>query len=513
MLALVILRGGYGDPPRKTLKAALSYQAVYGEPTMSQESSAYERFESPLVSRYAGEEMSGTFSPAARFRTWRRLWIALAEAQRELGLRISARQIAEMRRAADAINFRRAEALEKELRHDVMAHVHAFGEQCPSARAIIHLGATSCDITDNADLVAMRSACDILLGRLVTVIARLAAFAKQHRKQPTLGFTHYQPAQLTTVGKRACLWLWDLVCDYHAVEAVRANLRFRGIKGTTGTQASFLRLFDGDHKKVKRLDRLVAKKMGFELIQPVTGQTYSRKVDAEVLGVLSGIAQSAHKFANDLRLLANLKEMEEPFEKSQIGSSAMAYKRNPMRSERMTGLAWYVIGLAPVAAATAAEQWLERTLDDSAARRIVLGEGFLGADAILRLYQNIVEGLVVYPKMIARHINEELPFMATENILMAGVHAGGDRQDLHERIRHHSHDAARRVKREGGTNDLLDLLEADPAFAKVNIAAELAPARFIGRAPEQVDEFLAEHVRPILRAHRGRIAAEAKINV
>jgi adenylosuccinate lyase len=480
---------------------------------MNPDTSPYERFESPLVSRYAGEAMSRVFSPAARFRTWRRLWLALAEAEKELGLPITDEQIREMQRHVDDVNFERAEALERKGRHDLMAHVHAFGEQCPKARPIIHLGATSCDITDNADLVAMREGLKILEGRLLTIVDRLARFAAEHRATATLGFTHFQPAQPTTVGKRACLWLWDLLVDRQAVSSARSGLRFRGIKGTTGTQASFLRLFDGDHDKVKRLERRVAEKLGFAEVQPVTGQTYTRKVDSQVLAVLSGIAQSAHKFANDLRLLANLKELEEPFEKSQVGSSAMAYKRNPMRSERMTGLARIVMGLEPAAAATAAEQWLERTLDDSAARRIVLGEGFLGADAILRLYQNIVEGLVVYPAMIARHVAEELPFMATENILMAAVKAGGDRQTLHEAIRRHSQEAARRIKMEGKANDLLARLKADPAFAKVDIEAELDPKRFIGRAPEQVDEFLADHVRPVLEANKDLLGAEADIDI
>jgi len=473
----------------------------------------YERFDSPLAQRYASGQMCRLFSPAEKFRTWRRLWIALAEAQQELGLPITDEQVAQMRARRDDINFERAEALERQLRHDVMAHVHAFGEQCPAARPIIHLGATSCDVTDNADLVGLRDALDLLKGRLATVIERLARFAREHRALATLGFTHFQPAQLTTVGKRACLWLWDLVLDFEAVAGLRAGLRMRGIKGTTGTQASFLRLFEGDHAKVRRLEQRVAEKMGFAAVQPVTGQTYTRKVDSQILFALSGIAQSAHKFANDLRLLANLKEMEEPFEKSQVGSSAMAYKRNPMRSERMTGLARVLMALEPAAAATAAEQWLERTLDDSAARRIVLGEGFLAADAVLILYQNIAEGLVVYPRMIARRIAEELPFMATENILMAGVQTGGDRQTLHEAIRRHSHDAARRVRMEGGTNDLLSRLRADPAFAKVDIDAELDPARFIGRAPEQVDEFLAAHVRPLLDAHRDLLGARAEVNV
>jgi adenylosuccinate lyase len=480
---------------------------------MSKDLSAYERFESPLVSRYAGAEMSRVFSPAARFRTWRRLWIALAESEQALGLPITDEQIAELKAHQDDINFDRAEALERDLRHDVMAHVHAYGEQCPKAKAIIHLGATSCEISDNADLVAMRDGLVILERRLATILSRLSRFAAEHRALPALGFTHYQAAMLTTVGKRACLWLWDLVMDLEAVDFARLNLWFRGVKGTTGTQSSFLRLFDGDHAKVRALDQLVAEKMGFENVYPVTGQTYSRKVDAQVLAVLSGIAQSAHKFANDLRLLANLKEMEEPFEKSQIGSSAMAWKRNPMRAERMTGLARVLMNLAPAAAATAAEQWLERTLDDSAARRISLGEGFLAADAILRLYQNIVEGLVIYPKIIARHIADELPMMATENILMAAVKAGGDRQALHEKIRQHSHEAARQVKVEGGTNDLLVRLKADPAFSKVDIDAELEPSRFIGRAPEQVDEFLLQYVRPILEANADLLGTEAEIEL
>jgi len=480
---------------------------------MSPDPSAYERFESPLVSRYASREMLRLFSPAEKFRTWRRLWIALAEAQRELGLPIAASQLDEMRAAAADVNFERAEHLERDLRHDVMAHVHAFAEQCPAARPIIHLGATSCDIGDNADLVAIREGLGLLKRRILATIERLGRFAAEHRAQATLGFTHYQPAQLTTVGKRTCLWLWDLVMDCEAVDAARDDLRFRGIKGTTGTQASFLRLFDGDHAKVKRLEEIVAAKMGFTQVQPVTGQTYTRKVDSQVLGVLSGVAQSAHKFANDLRLLANRKEMEEPFEKSQVGSSAMAYKRNPMRSERMTGLARVLMSLEPAAAATAAEQWLERTLDDSAARRITLGEGFLLADAILILYQNIAAGLVVYPQMIARHIAEELPFMATENVLMAAVAAGGDRQTLHEAIRRHSHEAARQVKMEGAANDLLDRLRADEAFAAVDIDAELDPARFVGRAPEQVDEFLAGFIAPLLEANADLLGVHADVNI
>jgi len=480
---------------------------------MADQAGPYERFTSPLVDRYAGEAMLRIFSPAEKVRTWRRIWIALAEAQQELGLDITDEQLDQMRAAAEAIDFDRAAELERDLRHDVMAHVHAFGEQAPAARPIIHLGATSCDVGDNADLVAMRRGLDVLARRLAATIRALAGFARTHRNLPVLGFTHYQPAQLTTLGKRACLWLWDLVLDYRAVTETRDGLRFRGIKGTTGTQASFLRLFDGDHEKVRRLERMVAGKLGFAEVEPVTGQTYTRKVDAGVTSVLAGIAQSAHKFANDLRLSANRKELEEPFETTQVGSSAMAYKRNPMRSERMTGLARVLLHLAPAAGATAAEQWLERTLDDSAARRIVLGEGFLLADAILRLYQNIAEGIVVYPKMIARHIEAELPFMATENVLMAAVRAGGDRQTLHEAIRRHSQAAAREVKAEGRENDLLARLKADPLFAKVDIDAEMEPSRFIGRAPEQVDALLSDHVAPILAAHPAEEELEADINL
>jgi len=470
-------------------------------------------YDSPLVTRYAGPEMAALWSPARKIRTWRRLWIALAEAEKELGLGITDQQIAEMCRHADDVDFERAEELERELRHDVMAHVRAFAEQCPKAGPIIHLGATSCFVGDNADLVILREGLGLLRGRLLAVMDRLAGFAAEHARLATLGFTHYQPAQLTTVGKRACLWLYDLLLDYRALAHALGELRFRGVKGTTGTQASFLRLFDGDHEKVRRLDRLVAEKMGFADVYSVTGQTYSRKVDYQVLTVLSGLAQSAHKFANDLRLLANRKELEEPFEEKQVGSSAMAYKRNPMRAERMTGLARVVMALVPAAAATAAEQWLERTLDDSATRRIVLAEAFLGADAVLRLYQNIAAGLVVYPKMCAKHVAEELPFMATENILMAAVKAGGDRQALHEKIRQHSQAAARQVKLEGGENDLLARLKADKAFAKVDIDAELDPARFVGRAPEQVEEFLAAEIRPLLAAHKADLSREADIRV
>jgi adenylosuccinate lyase len=465
--------------------------------------------DNPLVSRYASAEMSHLFSPRFKHGTWRRIWIALAEAEKELGLPISDEQIAEMKHQAPTIDFDLAARLEKELRHDVMAHVHAFGEAAPKARAIIHLGATSCEVTDNTELIQMREGLRLLCRRLLATIVPLAEFARRQRSRPILARTHFQSAQLTTVGKRACLWLYDLVSDLEEVNDLAARLPLRSIKGTTGTQGSFLALFDGDHEKVRELDALFARKMGFERIFPVTGQTYSRKLDARVMSALGQIGQSAHKFANDLRLLAGLKEMEEPFEKSQIGSSAMAYKRNPMRSERMTALARYLMALEPAAAQTAAEQWLERSLDDSAARRLVLSQGFLAADAILLIFANVAAGLVVYPKIIERHIAEELPFMATEHILMAAVRAGGDRQDLHERIRQHSQEAARIVKIEGGANDLIARLRGDPAFVKVDLEAELAPEKFVGRSAEQVEEFLAAHIDPLLKRHAADLNAES----
>jgi len=398
----------------------------------------------------------------------------------------------------DEIDFAAAERYEQRLRHDVMAHVHAYGDVCPKARAIIHLGATSCYVTDNTDLILLREGLLLLRARLVAVLGRLAAFARQHRDLACLAFTHMQPAQPTTLGKRACLWAYDLVLDLAEIEHRLETLRALGSKGTTGTQASFLELFGGDHDKVRRLDKLICEKIGFPEAFPVTGQTYPRKIDSQVLAVLSGIAQSAHKMATDLRLLQHRKEVEEPFEKEQVGSSAMAYKRNPMRSERLCSLARFVISLESSPAMTAATQWLERTLDDSANRRLVLPQAFLAADAVLILYANIADGLVVYPKVLARNLQAELPFMATENILMAAVAAGGDRQELHERIRRHSQAAATMVKQEGVANDLLDRLAADPAFAKVDLDAALDPQQFVGRAPEQVDEFLAEVIEPIL---------------
>ena len=472
-----------------------------------------EFYENPLTNRYASPEMSALWGAQTKFSTWRRLWVMLAEAEAELGLSITPEQIEELRANVDNIDFEAAGRYEQKLRHDVMAHVHAYGDVCPQARGIIHLGATSCYVTDNTDLILMREALTMLGGRLARVIDRLATFAERHRALPCLAFTHLQPAQPTTVGKRACLWMYDLVLDLAEVEHRLATLRARGAKGTTGTQASFLALFGGDHAKVRRLDELVTRKMGFESTYPVTGQTYSRKVDAQMLAALSGIAQSAHKAATDLRLLASRKEIEEPFEADQIGSSAMAYKRNPMRAERICGLARYVISLASSADNTAATQWMERTLDDSANRRLVIPQAFLAIDAILILYLNIADGLVVYPNVIAQHLQEELPFMATENILMAAVEAGGDRQDLHERIRRHSQAAAAVVKEEGGRNDLLERLSSDPAFAAVDLQAALEARQFVGRAPEQVDGYLEEVVRPIRVRYAGSLERSAEVKI
>lgn len=454
-------------------------------------------YQNPLINRYASREMSLLWGNERRFQTWRRLWVALAEAEHELGLPVSAAQIAQIREYQNRLNLDVAEAYERRLRHDVMAHVHALGDQCPEARGIIHLGATSCFVTDNADLLLIREGMQMVASRLASVIDRLAEFAAQYRDLPCLAYTHLQPAQPTTVGKRACLWAYDLVLDLQEIEHRLASLRARSTKGTTGTQASFLELFQGDHEKVKQLEMLVAAKLGFDASYVVSGQTYSRKVDSQILDSLSGIAQSLHKATTDLRLLASNKEMEEPFEKDQIGSSAMAYKRNPMRSERVCSLARFVMSLQSSTAATAATQWMERTLDDSANRRLVIPQAFLAIDACLVLMQNITEGLVVYPKTIARRLAEELPFMATENILMRAVAAGGDRQDLHERIRQHSVAAAFQVKSAGATNDLIDRLRSDAAFAAVDLDAALDPHTFVGRAPQQVDDFIAHCVEPI----------------
>lgn len=454
-------------------------------------------YDNPLIGRYSSDEMSRLWGPQRKFTTWRRLWVALAEAEAELGLSVTAEQIAELKAHVDDVDFLAAHRYERKLRHDVMAHVHAYGDQCPTAKGIIHLGATSCYVTDNTDLLLIRDGLTYVRNRLVTVIDRLARFAAETKDLACLGFTHFQPAQPTTVGKRTCLWIYDLVQDLEEVEFRLAHLKARGVKGTTGTQASFLELFHGDHAKVRQLDELVSRKMGFDSAYAVTGQTYTRKVDAAVLATLSGIAQSAAKAATDLRLLQHLKEVEEPFEKEQIGSSAMAYKRNPMRAERICGLARFVISLEQCGASTVATQWLERTLDDSANRRLTLPQGFLAVDAILILYQNIASGLVVYPQVIARHLRDELPFMATENILMAAVEKGGDRQSLHEKIRQHSQAAALVVKQRGGENDLLERLKHDSAFAAIDFNEAMKPEKFVGRAPRQVEEFLDDVVAPI----------------
>jgi adenylosuccinate lyase len=475
--------------------------------------SDYSVYANPLISRYASREMATLWGAQRKFSTWRRLWVALAEAEAELGLAISKQQIAELAAHVDDIDFAKAADYERKLRHDVMAHVHTYGDAAPGARAIIHLGATSCYVTDNTDLILMREALELVRNRLVAVIGRLSEFARQYRDLACLGFTHLQPAQPTTVGKRTTLWIYDLVQDLEEIEHRIGTLKARGVKGTTGTQASFLELFHGDHAKVRQLDTLVSKKLGFDTSYAVTGQTYSRKVDVQVVDVLGGIAGSAHKAATDLRILQSRKEIEEPFEKHQIGSSAMAYKRNPMRSERICGLARFVISLQSSAAGTLATQWLERTLDDSANRRLVLPQAFLAIDALLILYENVANGLVVYPQVIGRHLAEELPFMATEAILMAAVAAGGDRQDLHERIRQHSQDAAAEVKQRGLANDLMDRLAGDDAFNSVELGEMVDSARFVGRAPQQVDEFLAEVVAPILQRYPDRVTGEAEITV
>ncbi|WP_339731385.1 adenylosuccinate lyase [uncultured Gimesia sp.] len=467
-------------------------------------------YENPLISRYASQEMSQIWSAQKKHSTWRRLWVALAESQHEMGLPVTAAQVESLRAAVDDIDFDLAAKAEKDLRHDVMAHVHTYGERCPDAKAIIHLGATSCFVTDNSELVMIRESLERVRTRLVSVIDHLAKFANEYRDLPCLGFTHLQPAQPTTVGKRATLWCYDLILDLEEIEYRLEKLRFRGVKGTTGTQATFLQLFQGDHAKVDELDRRVTEKMGFTDRYAVTGQTYSRKVDAQVLSALSGIGQSAHKAGNDIRILQSRKELEEPFEKNQIGSSAMAYKRNPMRSERMCSLARFAISLTANAEDTAATQWMERTLDDSANRRLSLPQSFLAIDAVLILYRNIVDGMVVYPKVIEKHLNEELPFMATEEFLMAGVEAGGDRQDLHEQIRVHSQAAGAEVKVRGGKNDLIERLQKDPAFAGCDLTSALDARKYIGRAPEQVDAFIAEIIDPVRQRYQSDLAQGAE---
>jgi adenylosuccinate lyase len=474
---------------------------------------SHEIYDNPLIGRYASSEMSRLFSPQHKHSTWRRLWVILAEAEAELGLPISQAQIAELKKSVDSIDFDAAAKYERQLRHDVMAHVHAYGDQCPTARPIIHWGATSCYVTDNADLMIFREALNMVGARLASVIDVLAKFAEQYRDLPTLGFTHLQPAQPTTVGRRACLWAYDLALDLAELEHRIFALAARSTKGTTGTQASFLEIFGGDSNKVRQLEQLVAQKMGFTQTYAVTGQTYPRKIDAQIVDVLSGIAGSAHKAATDIRILAHRKEIEEPFEKDQIGSSAMAYKRNPMRCERICGLSRFVMSLQSSPGATLATQWMERTLDDSANRRLVIPQAFLAIDAVLILYENIANGLVVYPEVIARNLREELPFMATENILMAAVAAGGDRQDLHERIRQHSQAAAAEVKQRGKSNDLLERLKTDSAFAGVDLTAAVDPVKLTGRSSEQVDEFLAEIVEPIRERYAGKKATAGELRV
>ena len=467
-------------------------------------------YESPLSSRYASREMLYLFSPDKKFTTWRRLWIALARAEMKLGLPITQAQIDEMEQHKDDIDYEAAARYERQLRHDVMAHIHAFGDLCPTAMPIIHLGATSCFVGDNTDVILMREGLELLRGKLVNLIDRLTKFAMEYRAMPTLGFTHFQPAQLTTVGKRATLWGNELVMDLEELEHRIDSLQFRGVKGTTGTQASFLELFGGDQEKVRQLEKLVSQEMGFEKVVPVCGQTYSRKMDANVLGTLSGIAQSAGKFATDLRLLSHLKEMEEPFQEKQIGSSAMPYKRNRMRCERICSLARYVIVDALNPAFTSYNQWFERTLDDSANMRISIPEAFLAVDAILQIYLNVTDGLKVYPKVIERRLREELPFMATENIMMDAVKRGGDRQALHERIRIHSVAAGKVVKEEGGQNDLVDRIAGDPMFGltKEEILAHMDPAAYIGRCPAQVEEFDRDVVEPIRRRYQAVLSDE-----
>lgn len=457
-------------------------------------------YENPLSHRYASREMNENWSPRKKFTTWRRLWVALAEAERELGLPVTAEQVAELRAHVEDVDIAAAEARERELRHDVMSHVHTFADQCPAAGPIIHLGATSCFVGDNTDLIQIRDGLAIVQRKLLAVLRALREEAARYRDLPTLGFTHFQPAQLTTVGKRICLWLHDFLMDTQEVEALIEWLPFRGVAGTTGTQASFLALFDGDHAKVTELNRRVTAAMGFDRSVPICGQTYSRKIDYRVLAVLSGIAQSAAKMACDIRLLAGLKEVEEPFGRRQIGSSAMAYKRNPMRSERIGSLARYVISLADNAAQTHATQWFERTLDDSANRRLSLPQAFLGVDVILSTAENVGSGLQVWPNVIRRRVEAELPFMATENILMAAVKKGGDRQELHEAIRQHAMDAAKRVKQDGAANDLLERVAQDARFAVIHdsLSDLVDPNTFVGRAPRQVDEFLADHIDPLL---------------
>ena len=474
-----------------------------------------DRYVSPLSERYASKEMQYIFSPDMKFRTWRKLWIALAETEKELGLNITQEQINELKEHAEDINYDVAKERERQVRHDVMSHVYAYGVQCPKAKGIIHLGATSCYVGDNTDIIVMTEALKLVRKKLVNVIAELSAFADKYKEQPTLAFTHFQPAQPTTVGKRATLWTQEFLLDLEDLEYVLSTMKLLGSKGTTGTQASFLELFDGDQETIDKIDPMIAEKMGFKECYPVSGQTYSRKVDTRVLNVLAGIAASAHKMSNDIRLLQHLKEVEEPFEKSQIGSSAMAYKRNPMRSERIASLSRYVMVDALNPAITSATQWFERTLDDSANKRLSIPEGFLAIDGILDLCLNVVDGLVVYPKVIEKHMMAELPFMATENIMMDAVKAGGDRQELHERIRELSMEAGKTVKVEGKDNNLLELIAADPAFnlSLEDLQRSMDPKKYVGRAKEQTERFVSKVVQPILDSHKDLLGIKAEINV
>ena len=474
-----------------------------------------DRYVSPLSERYASKEMQYIFSPDMKFRTWRRLWIALAETEKELGLNITQEQIDELKAHAEDINYDVAKERERQVRHDVMSHVYAYGVQCPKAKGIIHLGATSCYVGDNTDIIVMTEALKLVKKKLVNVIAELSAFADKYKDQPTLAFTHFQPAQPTTVGKRATLWTQEFLLDLEDLEYVLGTMKLLGSKGTTGTQASFLELFDGDQETIDKIDPMIAEKMGFKECYPVSGQTYSRKVDTRVANILAGIAASAHKMSNDIRLLQHLKEVEEPFEKSQIGSSAMAYKRNPMRSERIASLSRYVMVDALNPAITSATQWFERTLDDSANKRLSIPEGFLAIDGILDLCLNVVDGLVVYPKVIEKHMMAELPFMATENIMMDAVKAGGDRQELHERIRELSMEAGKTVKVEGKDKNLLELIAADPAFnlSLEDLQRSMDPKKYIGRAKEQTERFVNTVVQPILDSHKELLGVKAEINV
>ena len=475
----------------------------------------HNRYQSPLTGRYASEEMQYIFSQDNKFRTWRKLWIALAETEHELGLNITKEQIDELKAHQDDINYEVAEAREKEVRHDVMSHVYAYGVQCPTAKGIIHLGATSCYVGDNTDIIIMRQGLELVRKKLINCINELSKFAMKHKDLPTLAYTHFQPAQPTTVGKRSTLWINDLVMDLQDLDYVLDSLKLLGSKGTTGTQASFLELFDGDHAKCRELDQKIAEKMGFKSCYPVSGQTYSRKVDFRVLSILAGIAQSAHKFTNDIRMLQHMKEIEEPFEKHQIGSSAMAYKRNPMRSERIASLADYVMSDVMNPMLVSSTQWFERTLDDSANKRLSVPEGFLAIDGILDLYLNVVDGLVVYPKVIRKHLMAELPFMATENIMMDAVKAGGDRQELHEKIRQLSMEAGKTVKEEGKDNNLLELIAADPSFhlSLEDLEASMQPERYVGRSPKQTEDYINEVVNPILEENKEVLGLTAEIKV